>query len=350
MSSITLTSAGKTFTFDLSYFGKDSLFASLRELSRQATIPFTGEHSELLALDALLNKNCIVPGAVDLVLKYDILPVTYELSILLENEMRKKMFTTNDVRYDALYYGLILVEEETLLEKEPKQVRKDLLFSSSKQLQPWPVIQEKLALLRKLTRVDGVFVAGGCLYSILYGYEISDIDLFLYGLSEAEAEATLLEIRDILTELYEEHTFATVIRTQNAVAFAFNRSIGREGRVPPPDEGSFFSLTREVQVILRLYRTPSMILHGFDLDSCAIGFDGNHLWISRRALYALQKGYNTVNFGRFRRRRVFRPDAPAINLRLTTRLLMRRGSLSTVQKGWRCTYLISNRLSSVTRY
>ena len=66
-------------------------------------IPFTGEHSKLLALDALLNKSCIVPGAVDLVLKYDILPVTYELSLILENDMREKMFTTGDASYDTLY-------------------------------------------------------------------------------------------------------------------------------------------------------------------------------------------------------------------------------------------------------
>lgn len=54
----------------------------------------------------------------------------------------------------------------------------------------------------------------------------------------------------------------------------------------------------EVQIILRLYKTVSEVLHGFDVDCCALGFDENNIWASKRAIYSLFNGYNTVNFDR----------------------------------------------------
>lgn len=54
----------------------------------------------------------------------------------------------------------------------------------------------------------------------------------------------------------------------------------------------------DFQVVLRIYRSPSEVLHGFDVDSCAVGYDGNHIWATHRALFALINGYNTVNFNR----------------------------------------------------
>jgi hypothetical protein len=61
---------------------------------------------------------------------------------------------------------------------------------------------------------------------------------------------------------------------------------------------TFKNENSEIQIILRLYQTPSEVLHGFDVDSCCLGFDGNDIWMTQRACFAIKNGYNTVNFNR----------------------------------------------------
>lgn len=61
---------------------------------------------------------------------------------------------------------------------------------------------------------------------------------------------------------------------------------------------TFKNRNSEIQIILRLYQTPSEVLHGFDVDSCCLGFDGNDVWMTQRACFAIKNGYNTVNFNR----------------------------------------------------
>ena len=69
-------------------------------------------------------------------------------------------------------------------------------------------------------------------------------------------------------------------RTANAITFIDRRS------------------KLEVQVILRLYQTPSEVIHGFDVDSCCFAYDGESIWMTHRAHYAIKSGFNTVNFER----------------------------------------------------
>src|SRR6266516_4493985 len=45
--------------------------------------------------------------------------------------------------------------------------------------------------------------------------------------------------------------------------------------------------TRQIQIILRLYSSPSEILAGFDVDACAVGFNGSHVYSAPRAFVSL---------------------------------------------------------------
>lgn len=54
----------------------------------------------------------------------------------------------------------------------------------------------------------------------------------------------------------------------------------------------------DFQIILRLYKSPSEVLHGFDVDCCSLGYDGGNIWATQRAIFSLLNGYNTVNFDR----------------------------------------------------
>ena len=54
-------------------------------------------------------------------------------------------------------------------------------------------------------------------------------------------------------------------------------------------------LKLHVQVVLHIFRSPSEILTGFDVDCACVGYDGEAVWALPRAVRALRTGYNLVN-------------------------------------------------------
>jgi hypothetical protein len=106
----------------------------------------------------------------------------------------------------------------------------------------------------------------------------SDVDLFMYGLSEEEAIKKIIEIEQcvkdsILTEV-------TTIRTKNAVTIV--------SQYP----------TRHVQIVLRNYKSIAEILTGFDVDCSCAAYDGKQVYASPRALIAYMTQINTVDLTR----------------------------------------------------
>ena len=85
-------------------------------------------------------------------------------------------------------------------------------------------------------------------------FKSSDVDIFLYGMTADEAERKIEHILAVLG-----NTVRSIIRGENCVTFV---------REWPH---------RNVQVILRLYRSKGEVLVGFDIDSCAAGFDGENV-------------------------------------------------------------------------
>jgi hypothetical protein len=106
----------------------------------------------------------------------------------------------------------------------------------------------------------------------------SDVDLFLYGLTE---EAALKKIEQIETKIKDSilHEI-TVIRTKNAITIA--------SQYP----------TRHVQIVLRLYSSVSQILTGFDVDCACVAYDGNQVYASPRALVAFVTQCNAIDLTR----------------------------------------------------
>ena len=82
----------------------------------------------------------------------------------------------------------------------------------------------------------------------------SDVDLFLYGLSEEQALEKIKQIeRSIKDSILHE---VTTIRTKNAITIA--------SQYP----------TRHIQIVLRLYDSISQIITGFDVDCACAAYDG----------------------------------------------------------------------------
>ena len=298
----------------------------------------------------------------------------YTLASALEEEMRAKMylpdFKNHPMNTDP-HYGLISLTEEIwdkIRIRRPKD--SNLLFNKTPlEKRSWDQVQESLAEINNLFSVPGVFVAGGRIFSALFGTPVKDIDLFFHSLSgPQEAEARVLQFlelfrpdpqlqvryeeleseqirishsmnestqEDMLLSLYKELMDNQTPENRLEIFDILNRTAEVLGRtIDVSDEGiliscptsrrlkeidreraeiereSVLKVTRttnaltfknhlgEYQLILRLYRTPSEILHGFDVDSCCLGWDGKTLWMTQRALYSICNGYNTVNFGR----------------------------------------------------
>ena len=298
---------------------------------------------------------------------------SYELASVIEEDMRTNMYKDDFKKlYIDDHYGLTKINETFWSNfKINKLVDKNLLFNTKILIKSeWSIIKEKLYKLKKFTDIKGVFVAGGSIFSILFGLPINDIDLFIYGMNEEDTINVINEIskllvkEDINQEQYIEKA-NKVIKLLNDIAFndAINQHIinmrannffdyfnnhveciknklltgcfysddlrtfnykmsyllknfyNQEGYQIIYD--SLYELTiktfectrtnnaitfkcnkSETQIILRLYQTPSEVLHGFDVDSCCLGFDGDDVWMTQRAYFALKNGYNTVNFNR----------------------------------------------------
>ncbi|OJJ66542.1 hypothetical protein ASPBRDRAFT_200862 [Aspergillus brasiliensis CBS 101740] len=106
----------------------------------------------------------------------------------------------------------------------------------------------------------------------------SDVDLFLYGLDEAQAIEKIKQIEDKVKNaiLYE----TTTVRTKNAITIV--------SQYP----------TRHVQIVLRIYKSVSEILTGFDVDCSCAAFDGKQVFVSPRALASYITQINTIDLSR----------------------------------------------------
>ncbi|KAK1754894.1 Ankycorbin [Echria macrotheca] len=106
----------------------------------------------------------------------------------------------------------------------------------------------------------------------------SDVDLFLYGLTEEEA---IEKIKDIETRVRDVLlTETTTVRTKHAITIC--------SQYP----------TRHIQIVLRIYSSVSEILTGFDIDCSGAAYDGNQVYVTPRALQSYMTQINHVDLTR----------------------------------------------------
>ncbi|KAL1880820.1 hypothetical protein VTK73DRAFT_4990 [Phialemonium thermophilum] len=106
----------------------------------------------------------------------------------------------------------------------------------------------------------------------------SDVDLFLYGLTEVEA---IEKIQDIETRVRDSLlTETTTVRTKHAITIC--------SQYP----------TRHIQIVLRIYKSVSEILTGFDIDCSGAAYDGKQVYCTPRALQAYITQINHIDLTR----------------------------------------------------
>lgn len=104
----------------------------------------------------------------------------------------------------------------------------------------------------------------------------ADIDLFIHGLDEEAAIDKIEKIVDFLQVTTPRH----IVRTKNAITIV--------GEYPQ----------RHIQIILRLYRSISEILTGFDVDCACVAYDGQQVYANPRAIVAHMARTNTIDLTR----------------------------------------------------
>lgn len=126
----------------------------------------------------------------------------------------------------------------------------------------------------KSINLSNVLVAGGCISNILmfFDNDESDIDLFFYDMTEMEAN---LKVEEILDTLSKYKKIKDISRNDFTI--------------------TFFYEDKKIQIITRIFSSKSEILHGFDLGSSAVGFDGDNVYFTSLAKYSYINECNIID-------------------------------------------------------
>jgi hypothetical protein len=132
---------------------------------------------------------------------------------------------------------------------------------------------------------SNIFVAGGIVVGSLLctedstsentkeQWKDSDIDIYIYGLDPLQAYQRIEHIWTIFKNNLPEDAPVLVVRNSKTISFISNYP------------------RRRFQIILKIVKTPAEVLLNFDLDVCAMGFDGECVYMLPRAARALESKY-----------------------------------------------------------
>ncbi|KAF8573520.1 hypothetical protein K439DRAFT_959110 [Ramaria rubella] len=132
---------------------------------------------------------------------------------------------------------------------------------------------------------NNLFVAGGIVLGALLctddkdtanspkQWEASDVDLYIHNLGPVAANKKIQHIFNVFKTNLSNNTPVLVVRNSKTITFFSKYPL------------------RRIQIVLKLVHSPKDVLLNFDLDICAIGWDGNDVWMLPRAARALETGY-----------------------------------------------------------
>ncbi|KAJ7730582.1 hypothetical protein B0H16DRAFT_1469551 [Mycena metata] len=103
----------------------------------------------------------------------------------------------------------------------------------------------------------------------------SDIDMYIYGLTAQDANKKLVHIFDVFRSNLPPPMRTLAVRNCKTITFYAEYPL------------------RRIQIVLKLAENPRDVLLNFDLDICAMGWDGENVWMLPRAARALELFLNT---------------------------------------------------------
>ena len=131
--------------------------------------------------------------------------------------------------------------------------------------------------------MKNLFIAGGsvlgCLIPNNNTLSRSDVDIFVYGVTVEEANNRILDV------------LKSVCENRKKIAMKLNKPLPTEIIAKSTHAITLMGcgIFRPIQFILRIYRSPSEVLQGFDIDSCCLGFD-----LSSETVFANPRGWRAL--------------------------------------------------------
>jgi len=322
MSNVAFVAEDKEFDFPLDIIPKDSLLYALittdnkvdREIiNKKLYIKTEYDKNEFqIIYDYLVNGKIPKNDDDESVMDYFLIDKfhSYDWVISRENKMRKYMYlpeyAQHEMNTDNLYELITIDETEFNKLKVPDVIQKDVLYDFNKLIKnDWSTIKESLISLDEIIKAMGrkCIVAGGKIFNSIFDTKVknSDIDIFIYGCSQEEAIGKIKLLAKYINNKYltveGDHGYGVCLITRTANAITFKIRFGND---TTSSDGEYVSEESkvELQIIFRLYKSISEVLHGFDVDCCAMGYDGTSIYATKRCIYSLMNGYNTINFER----------------------------------------------------
>ncbi len=132
--------------------------------------------------------------------------------------------------------------------------------------------------------VQNIVLAGGAVFGTLFNREFIDHDIFFHSCTPEIAkyiiDTFIIRAANHVESVTTNENVVTVILRKEDVINSYP-----------------FTDTTIVQFILRIYNSPSEIIHGFDTDfsCCLYDFYTNSVYVTERFMYAISNGFNTVN-------------------------------------------------------
>ncbi|KAJ6493336.1 hypothetical protein C8R45DRAFT_989494 [Mycena sanguinolenta] len=129
---------------------------------------------------------------------------------------------------------------------------------------------------------NNIIVAGGIVLGVLLSvggaaeeeWAASDIDIYIYGLTPAQANKKISELFATFKANLPKGSPVLIVRNSKTITFFSKYPL------------------RRIQIVLKLVKSPRAVLLNFDLDICAMCWDGSEFWMLPRAARALETGYN----------------------------------------------------------
>lgn len=135
---------------------------------------------------------------------------------------------------------------------------------------------------------SNVLVAGGAVCNAIIGRPpYGDIDMFIYGLSEEEANNKVKYMVNTIRRGILNRKDGTSVSDHNRRYKHKHCYFSRRNK--------YFIQIGKFQIIFRLYKDIAEILYGFDFGACSVGYDGNNVYLSESAKFAYETGYNVLD-------------------------------------------------------
>ena len=200
-----------------------------------------------------------------------------------------------------------LVSDKTLDYDLPTLVSNDFDYNSSIKLCN-DINEFKTAFYAKYPplvglSLDNLIIAGGSVGNIVKkpkGYcADSDVDFFMYGLSEEDANVRVKQWITGILSCAKDYAWRETERkniNKNRPDKRGSSDISTECEMIRNNNTILIIICgHKFQLIFRLYKTPSEILHGFDLGSSAIGFDGENVYLTSLGKFCYEHSCNVVD-------------------------------------------------------